>query len=357
MHKYPIFNSQAEACNAVGIRNVEKPGTGIIVTDVLNSRTHGDGRIKRFPDGRGGWAHNWKTFERAYFFYDYGTPKNWTPEEQARRAAQCMAYERAEALKTAKRQEAVAEIARRIIEAAKPSINHPYLVRKQVIGVKGAPALEIDRAVAQKIIDAVDVPYLDGGKQNVGFCQRGSGRLLCVPLTDEAGLVWSMQLIDDTGKRKTFLKGGLTKGMLWRPTGLPNQDKTLKTIALCEGVATALSITHMYGVPAVAGLCAGYLLQAAQAIRKAYPNAEIKIYADRDANGVGADAALKVSAEIVRAGGRAQLSVCPALEGVTLENFKQETGSDKPTDYNDLMIGLGKGVKQNQPDHCLQYGK
>ena len=183
------------------------------------------------------------------------------------------------------------------------------------------------------MINAAAIPYQDGSRQYLGYCER---RLLCVPIADRCGRLWSVQFIDSR-KRKSFLKGGRINGLSWFPEDFPRDPERTEPVAICEGVATALSVRRMYRVPCVAGIFAGNLKAAALNLRAAFPRAPIWVCADRDANQTGEKAARGAACFVPNS----RLFVCPEFTAAELANFKKVTGGDKPTDYNDLMIARG----------------
>lgn len=329
----PIFLNLDDACRSIGVEANSRRGSGFIAANIVNDRHgKGDGRIKYFQDGTGGYVYNHKTQNYALFFYDHREGQKVdravieAQREETRRRRELEARQELE------RHEAVAALAAKIMMAAHLSHDHPYLKRKHVLGFEGAPSREIDKNQAQALINAAEISYLDG-RQYLGYCER---RLLCIPLTDGEGKLWSVQFIDTRG-RKSFLRGGRTKGLTWVPEGFIHNSKRTEALALCEGVATALSVQRMYQVPCMAGIYAKNLKAAALNLRAAFPRAQIWVCADRDANKTGENAAREAACAVPNA----RLFICPELTVAELANFKKLTGGDKPTDYNDLMIARG----------------
>ena len=159
---------------------------------------------------------------------------------------------------------------------------------------------------------------------------------MLVPVSDEFGKVWALQMIDEHGS-KSFLKGGRFKGCVWRPDDVPAHSDAVTPVGLAEGVATAISVRALYGVPCLAGMCAGFLPEAALGISRAYPRATLWLCGDRDANGVG-EMAARMAASIVP---RSTLFVCPGSAGLSrdeLAAFKAWTRRGNPKDYNDFLI-------------------
>lgn len=329
-----IFNSVEAACQCVGIEpRPVRPGAFVRTNVVNDRRGKGDGVIKGHQDGKGGIVQNWKTGKQALFFYDYREGQKVTKAAVQAYQRELAARLREEAKQTAARHDAVAALAAQIMQASRPSVNHPYLRCKHVLGFTGAPSREIDRDQVQAMINAAAIPYQDGGRQYLGYCER---RLLCVPIADGNGRLWSVQFIDSR-KRKSFLKGGRINGLSWFPEDFPRDPERTEPVAICEGVATALSVRRMYRVPCVAGIFAGNLKAAALNLRAAFPRAPIWVCADRDANQTGEKAARGAACFVPNS----RLFVCPEFTAAELANFKKVTGGDKPTDYNDLMIARG----------------
>ena len=334
MSKYPVFGSLDAACMAVGVEPNGRHGSGFITANIDGDRRgKGDARIRYFPSGKGGLVWNWKANAGALFLYGYRDGARLPRAEWIALQNELRAVREREARETALRHQSVALLARQMVAAARPSHSHPYLARKGVAGFYGAPSLEIDRREAQALINAAVIPFLGGAKQRLGHLES---RLLLIPLTGEGGGVMSLQLIDTKGQ-KTFLKGGQKKGLLWRPEGLPFQSEGVTQIALAEGIATALSVAHLYGVPCCAGIDCGNLKDAAACLRTAYPAAEILVFADRDDSGAG-EAGARAAAQSMA---RTRLFICPEFTPEEKARFKAKTGGDHPTDYNDLMIVRG----------------
>lgn len=332
MFDCPIFSSLEEACAAVDIepREVRRDFTQ---TNTIGrgKRGRGAGRIHLFADGKGGMCFNWQSGRRALFFFDYGGRKPTRAElRRMRKEAreQRFAYER----ELVKRQKAVSVLAGRILaEAEFPADEHAYLRHKRLSVEhpwRGLRCISIEKA--QSLIDLAALNQEDGEGQRL----RGTGRLLVVPLSDEVGAVWSVQFIDEAGK-KTFLKGGRKKGLIWCPAGVTGAN-TDGTIGIAEGVATAMSVTRLYGVPCVAAIDAGNLAPAAETMRERFPNHALAFYADRDPSGVGQEKAK--NAALILQGRGAQCDVLlPPFPPEFDAAFEECTGK-KPTDFNDLWV-------------------
>ena len=121
------------------------------------------------------------------------------------------------------------------------SLTHPYLVKKKV--------------------------------KNYGLRQH-NGRLV-IPMRDGAGVLCSLQFIDNGGNKR-FLSGGRKKGcyFLIGDTG--------KSLLIAEGYATAATLREVTGQAVAVAFDAGNLKPVAQVLRGQFPNVKITICADND---------------------------------------------------------------------------
>ena len=333
MTDLPIFARLEDACACVGIE--PRAGRGHFTatnTTGQGKRGRGAGRILQFSDGKGGMCFNWQTGTQALFYYDYDGRKPSREElrkMQAELSKQRAKYER----ETAERQKAVSVLAGRILaETETPADEHEYLRRKclQIESYwRGLRCISI--AKAQELINQAAIKQEDDSNQVL----RGSGRLFVVPLSDAAGAVWSVQFIDEAGK-KTFLKGGRKKGLLLCPDGLSLDAGADGVIGIAEGVATAISVTKLYGVPCVAAIDAGNLSPAAETMRERFPNHALAFYADRDPSGVGEEKAREACLRLQANGAQCLVYVPPFTPEIDAA-FTQRTGK-APTDFNDFWI-------------------
>ncbi len=334
MNNFPIFATLDDACACVKIepRDVRRHFTPTNAVGSGGKHGRGAGRIMRFSDGKGGMCFNWMTGQAALFYYDYNG-RNPSREElrkmQSELRKQRAQYER----ETAERQKAVSMLAVRILDATEsPADGHEYLSRKGLSVEhpwRGLRCISVDRA--QDLINRAAIRQED----DVGQILSGSGRLLVIPLTDATGAVWSLQFIDETG-RKTFLKGGRKKGLLWCPDGLPFDAGVEGVIGVAEGVATAMSVTALYSVPCVAALDAGNLLPAAESLWTRFPDHALAFYADRDQSRVGEEKAREAALLMQGRGARCAVYLPPFTAEID-EVFEKATGK-LPTDFNDFLI-------------------
>lgn len=331
MSNLPIFASPEGACVCTEIepcarrRRIDRPAS------IANGkRTPGAGAIYWFADNSGGMCFNWQTGRKAIFYYDYQGKRPSRAELRKMQAEMRKQRERYEA-ETRARQYAVSILAAQIWDGAdSPMAGHKYLVRKRLPqSLNGLRCIALDKA--QALIDQAAIEQEDGEGQTL----RGQGRLLVVPLTDDKGVICSVQLIDESG-RKTFLKGGRKKGLLWRPHGLSFDAGTEGAIGIAEGVATAMSVSLLYGVPCVAALDAGNLLPCAETLRRQFPGHALRFYADKDASGVGEEKAKAAVRALALQGARCAVLLPPFTEEIEAE-FTRRMGK-APTDFNDYWM-------------------
>ncbi len=331
MSNLPIFASLEGACVCVEIEPRESRRR-FTPSNMVGAGKHGRGagRIMLFADGKGGMCFNWRTGKAAIFYYDYQGKRPSRAELRKMQVEMRKQRELYEA-ETRARQYAVSILAAQIWDGAdSPMAGHKYLVRKRLPQSRnGLRCIALDKA--QALIDQAAIEQEDGEGQTL----RGQGRLLVVPLTDDKGVICSVQLIDESG-RKTFLKGGRKKGLLWRPHGLSFDAGTEGAIGIAEGVATAMSVSLLYGVPCVAALDAGNLLPCAETLRRQFPGHALRFYADKDASGVGEEKAKAAVRALALQGARCAVLLPPFTEEIEAE-FTRRTGK-APTDFNDYWM-------------------
>ena len=231
-----------------------------------------------FQDWHGGEWCDWCFVEAADL-----TPGEWQAQRDLVKAI--AAQREIEAQK--RRQEARDE-AERIWDDAKPCMQHPYLERK--------------------------------GVQPHGL--RVTEGKLVVPMRDDAGVIQSIQFIDDAGGKK-FLPGGTVKGNRYT-IGKPGE-----VICIAEGFATAASIREATDYAVVVAFDCGNLLPVADAIRAKLPTAKIVICADDDYLTEKNPGVTKAHAAAKAIGGL-----------VAVPEFNADR-PEKATDFNDLAQAQG----------------
>ena len=351
------FATCAEACAFVGIEEPRRIKIGGWVrSDALDCGKRGrlDGAVKFWPDEKGGIAVNNRKADsdltkRALFIYGLSEATKLSRRElleQKRRTAEAR---RRQAEAERREVRAGASIARQLEAAARSGV-HPYLQAKRVASVLGAPRGVLSRADLLRIFSAAPAEaFADGERPSL----PAGNEFLFVPLTGAEALApMSAQLITDAqgGGNKRLLKGthkftmenGEALGLLWAPADLPFRSSDGFTLGLAEGVATALSVRRLFGFPCCAGIDCGNLAKAARTLRRRYPNAHIKIMADRDPHGAGWAGAREALAALSlwQITPNASAVLCPEANARELQAFRQITGRPDAqiTDFNDYEI-------------------
>lgn len=113
---------------------------------------------------------------------------------------------------------------------------------------------------------------------------RCRGTTLLVPMYDVDGRLWNVQSIFADGQKR-FLRGGRTKGLMWRrglfASGLD------ATVIIGEGFATMAAVNAATGIPVAAAFSAANLVAVSEAIAACLPNARLILAADLDASEIG----------------------------------------------------------------------
>lgn len=123
-------------------------------------------------------------------------------------------------------------------------------------------------------------PYLVKKHVSSHGLRESKGKLI-IPLRDSQGNLHSLQFIDADGNKR-FLSGGRKKGCYFA-IGNPT-DTPINTLCICEGYATAASIHEVTGSPVAVAFDAGNLESVALDLRAKFPDIEITLCADNDAD-------------------------------------------------------------------------
>ncbi len=185
-------------------------------------------------------------------------------------------------------------------------------------------------------------PYMEkkGIAITDGVLTEASGKETCVPGHDAEGKVWTMEYIQEDG-RKRFAKGSRKEGCFHPIAGMADLAAA-DVLVVCEGYATGVSLEECLRAEAsvVSAFDSGNLIHVAKALRERFPDKMIVIAGDDDrrlerTKGVNPGRIhAEQAAEAV--GGRAVFPVFAP-------------GEEDLTDWNDLANGsaLGKdGVKR-----------
>jgi phage/plasmid primase-like uncharacterized protein len=223
------------------------------------------GWCKLFDDLRGGVFGCHRENSTHIWQAEHAVNSEETAEERARFRAEIEASRaRREQLDAAKHARA-AETAKTVYRLAQPvGEGHPYLARKKI-----APAPSLREMDAAALAAAI------------GYTPRASGetltgRIIIAPVGTKSGGIATLEFIDGEG-RKSALAGGRKAGQWWNPTPI---TPGAETIAIAEGVATAITIREATGWQVMAALSCSNLATVARAAREIAPGAEIVICGD-----------------------------------------------------------------------------
>ena len=255
------------------------------------NRSDDSGWALLFADERGGVFGDWRTgFEGTWQSHSA------TPLTKLERQARTREIERARHQRASEelaKHERTAALAVEIWKGAPLCAQHEYARRKR-ISVHG---LRMQRGHLGGCAGSF---YVTGEE---GRVERLKGDLLLVPMFGADRRLWSLQAIDRAG-RKSFLKGGRTRGLFYLVASnlLREVDQAAYSgeVAIAEGLATASTVHELGKIAVFVAFNAGNLLHVARSIRLRLPLAKITIAGDVDRSGVGQakaeEAALAVDA-------------------------------------------------------------
>ena len=190
----------------------------------------------------------------------------------------------------------VSEKAKMIWDVALPCDSHPYLLSKGVASHS---------------------------------LREHKGKLI-IPIMDETGKLWSLQMIDTSGDKR-FLSGGKTGGGFYL-IGTKLLKEAVK-VGIGEGYATCMTIYEQKQIPMIVCFNAGNMLSVSKKLSDALPNKEFIIYADNDENNIGQDKAI-AAAQITNAE-----VVMPEEEGMDFNDQMAISGEliEKKVDVPELV--------------------
>ena len=196
--------------------------------------------------------------------------------------------------------------------ASKADGSHPYLSKKGV-GAHGLRLLPVwERRMYHEDGGGFDVVKVEG--------------VLLVPMKDETGKLWNVQmiypqkiLIGDEERDKDFLPGARVNGLFhWI-------GQHTETVCLAEGYATGATIYEATGYRVFICFSSGNLPHVALIVRAALPDAKIVICADHDKpDKNGRRAGIEKGEEAAAlVGGFLAL---PPIEGADFNDWSKELG-------------------------------
>jgi putative DNA primase/helicase len=234
---------------------------GCIVTDehpIMDGKTH---RIATEGDRRG---------ERAGFYVAYldGHPAGYAKNHRTgvERRWKATAYHVDPAAQANLRAEAAAKQHQRAVEQARSN-------------EETAKRLEQELGRLAPVTFPTAYMQTKGIGTHPGVYTDAEGKT-CVPATDAAGKLWTVQSIDAEG-RKRFAKASRKHGCFHAIGGLARLGSA-DVLVIAEGYATAATVTELLGRPAVAAFDAGNLLPVAQALHAKFPGKPVLVVADDD---------------------------------------------------------------------------
>ena len=184
-------------------------------------------------------------------------------------------------------------------------------------------------------------PYMraKGIKPLPGVLTDKDGKTTYVPACDTSGKQWTMQYIQDDGKKR-FAKNS-RKEATFHVVGGFDALASAPVLVIAEGYATANSLSDSLNLPTVAAFDSGNLPHVAKALQAKYPDKPIVIAGDNDRRleqrrgfNPGRDKALEAAKAV---NGKAVFPVFAP-------------GEDELTDFNDLAnkSALGKAALVRQ---------
>lgn len=322
------FPTVYEAANFAGVDLKRFNHTNCRADVAGDPHGRGDVSIRMTPDGLGGRIYLHKTGEYVTFHENAG--RQLTKQER-RRINHENEIKQAES-DTAKKikEEFSIELCNQIFRSCGLTLNHPYLEKKRLQCDRHFHVInanELDAILRERGVRGYRPGYTDGET-----FKRLEGELLVIPCRIN-GDIKTLEFIDGHG-RKRFMKDAPKTGSYWlsRPY---EYFAVSPLIAICEGVATALSIDIVENIPTIAAMDAGNLVSVAKHWANLMPGKKFLILADNDEKGIEYGKAAQAAIG-------AQLIVSPA-DDETIAAFQKITGSDKaPTDFNDVYIAKGK---------------
>ena len=252
-----------DACLEVGIEYAHVPADGKFhLTKLIDGRKKGNGRIKLFPDLKGGIAFNWVSGQSQSFFINQSNGVKVT--QQDREKAKAEQQKRQAELITQQNKAAIKALS--LWTSGKPaSKDHPYLIKKCI------QPYFIRSGNWEKWVLSEDDKWKKIIIENV----------LLIPLFNHSGVIRNLQAIfpatpPELERNKDFLPKAELSGLFsW-------VGKQSDTVCIAEGVATAFTIHSETGFRVYIAFFKDNLKAVGQVIRKHLPKAKIIFCADND---------------------------------------------------------------------------
>lgn len=180
-------------------------------------------------------------------------------------------------------------------------------------------------------------PYLKR-KRVKALGVRFDGQVVCVPLRDTNGVLWTFQRIAANGEKR-FFPGGRATGC-FHLMGMVQAEKPLLMV---EGYATGATLHQITGAAVVCAMNCGNLAPVLEAIKKRHPKVRIVICADDDAKTEreqGINPGIQAAQE--------------AAKRFNCEWLKPQGLPDGGTDFNDLAVAHGAEIVKAQLEEVLK---
>ena len=260
--------------------------------------------------------NNKRALSGYYAFYDnYGTPVGFASDY---RTGQTHKFK----ISGTKSSKVNADALERFKQEAKESQEHKWLKVSDKAQTIWGVALPCDSH-----------PYLST-KGVASHSLRSHKGNLIIPILDETGKLWSLQMINEDGAKR-FLPGGKTGGCFYIIGTKLIRDA--RKIGLAEGYATCMTIYERKKIPMVVCFNAGNLKSVSQKLSDALPGKEFIIFADNDSNEVG---------------------VTKAVEAAQVSNAEVVMPKEEGMDFNDQVAMTGELIeKRVAVPELVEYAK
>ena len=135
-------------------------------------------------------------------------------------------------------------------------------------------AAEVAQEIWESSAKPASHPYLDAKRVGPGPLRLYEDRLIA-PIFNATGQLRTIQFIDSKGEKR-FLSDGQTSECF-----MPIEGAT-DVVLICEGVATAISLSEVTGKQVYSAMNSHNLLKVAPIVKRKHPGAKIVICADND---------------------------------------------------------------------------
>ena len=217
--------------------------------------------------------------------------------------------------------------------------------------------------LSRKGLNEAKIPGIKRGKDHIA-----------VQIINTQGAYQGLQKIYNDGQKR-FTKGLAKKGH-FALIGLACLPEKLTTLHICEGVATAASIFMAINEPVIAAMDAFNLLPVARALKTAYPNIQIILWADNDwqkadkklPNGkaLGNTGLIQANRTAFKIGGGTRVCDCafanlPELPKSSLPDMRDalnQTMTDSPLWFNYALPSIASMkliLLASLPDEAITY--